>query len=165
MHRKCEKADSDKLALKRTLQHCKQAVTKQLLKRATLLFHIHTAVFTLGKTYKLPPRMAKYLLSQPLEGVCLCVSDFLSDAGAQLMWNTPNKMRSKFNTHSSCLTHNSKSLWGFFCYNKRRQGRRGEGWEFIPIFISDITPSIQNYTYSLLSLSFHVFGLYLYFFF
>lgn len=77
MHRKCKKADSDKLGLKRTLQNCKQAVTKQLLKCATLLFHSHTGVFTLGKTYMLPPHMGKYLLSQPLEWcVCVCVSPF-----------------------------------------------------------------------------------------
>lgn len=78
MKRKCEKADSDKLVLKRTLQHCKQAVTKQLLKCATLLFHIHTGVFILGATDKLPPHVGKYLLSQPLVGsVCVCVHDCL----------------------------------------------------------------------------------------
>lgn len=94
--KKCEKADSDKLALKRTLQHCKQAATRQLLKRATLLFHIHTALFTQRKTYKPPPHMGKYLLSQPLEWcvcpcvcegvkVCVCVSGFMTDVGVQLM--------------------------------------------------------------------------------
>lgn len=52
--KKWVKIDSDKLALKRTLQHYKQAVTKQLLICTTLLFHIHTSMFTLGQTYRVP---------------------------------------------------------------------------------------------------------------
>ena len=119
MHKTCEKADSDKLALKRTLRHCKQPVTEQLLKRATLLFHIHTGVFTLGRTDKLPPHVGKYLLSQPLEWcvcVCVCVGGGggqLKDAGVQSLWNTPNTTMNTFETHT--LTHTTapfKNLWG-----------------------------------------------------
>lgn len=65
MQRKCKKRWQWQISAQENPRT--QAVTTQLLNCLTLLFYIHTAVFTLGKTYKRPPHTDKYLLSQAVK--------------------------------------------------------------------------------------------------